>query len=374
MADEYLSSNYLEIDRGALRANARAVCEFVGVPVIGVVKCDGYGMTIPEAAAAWTQAGVDTLAVSAPEEAMALRAAGFTEQDILLLAPVADGEMLDRLLDAGVILTVSGLDIARLYAARGNGRLVRVNVAVDTGMGRFGTRWSDVGELLEIYGVAGIQCTGIFSHCAASFASGDEKTGIQLERFLSAIGALEKAGVNVGIRHLANSCAALRFPETRLDAVRAGSALVGRLGAEVPLELAKVGTLQARVVDRRILKKGETTGYASVCKLRRDTDVAVVAIGKQDGFGLVKRPERLRPLDLLRAIKQALDWCRNPLRVNFAGKAIPVVGRVGTQYTLFDAAGTNIHPGDLVTAEVDLLFPHARRRFVDSDAPDPQEK
>ncbi len=361
---EYRSSCYLEISRADLAANARAICGYVGVPVIGVVKCDGYGVSAPEAAAAWASAGVSFFAVSDPAEAFALREAGFTEQDILLLAPVSDPDLLDALMDAGIVLTVSGPACARLYAEHAKGRVVRAHVAVDTGMGRFGSRWTDVDELMEVYGTQGIRFEGIFSHFAASFEEGNERTKLQLERFLSAVAALEERGVTVGLRHIANSCAALRFPETRLDAVRVGSALIGRLPVSVPVELKKVGVFKAAAVDRRTLKKGDATGYASICKMKRDTDVVVVAIGRHNGFGLVKRPERLRPLDLLRAVRQAVALFRRPPVVRYGGRALPVVGRIGTQYTLFDASGSDIAPGDLVTAEVDMLFPNPHRRYI----------
>ena len=72
-----LSSCYLEISREDLAFNAKAITEYVGVPVIGVVKCDGYGVSGPEAARAWVSAGVTTLAVSDPAEAFALRDAAF---------------------------------------------------------------------------------------------------------------------------------------------------------------------------------------------------------------------------------------------------------------------------------------------------------
>ncbi len=362
---EHLSSCYLEISRADLDANARAVCEYVGVPVIGVVKCDGYGVSSAEAARAWVAAGVRTLAVSDPAEAFALRDAGFTAQDILLLSPVADPALLDALLDAGVVLTVSGPGCARFYAEHRNGRTIRAHVAVDTGMGRFGSRWTETAELLEVYQTDGICFEGIFSHFSASFEAGSAQTSRQLERFLSAISALEAQGVRVGVRHMANSCAALRFPETRLDAVRVGSALVGRLPVPAPVELKKVGTFRACVVDRRTLRRGDTTGYASICRMKRDTDVAVVAIGRHNGYGLVKRPERVRPLDLARAVKQALELCRRPPCVHYQGKALPLVGRIGTQYTLFDAAGTDLKPGSVVTAEVDMLFPNPHRRYVE---------
>lgn len=364
MPEEQLSSNYLEISRSDLADNAKAVVDYVGVPVIGTVKCNGYGVSVPEAAAAWISAGVMTLAVSDPAEAFELRQAGFVQQDILLLAPVGDPELLGALLDAGVILTVSGPACARFYAQHRGERTVRAHVAVDTGMGRFGTRWTEAEELLEVYNTEGIVFEGIFSHCSASFESGSRQTTLQLERFLSVISALEERGVTVGTRHLANSCAALRFPETRLDAVRVGSALVGRLQASVPLKLKKVGEFKAFVVDRRTLRKGDTTGYSSVCRMKRDTEVAVVAVGRCNGFGLVRRPERLRGLDLLRAIKQALTLYFQPSVVYYQDKPLKVVGRIGTQYTLVDASGTDISVGSVVTAHVDMLFPNSNRRYV----------
>lgn len=364
MAEQPLSSCYLEISREDLAFNAKAITEYVGVPVIGVVKCDGYGVSGPEAARAWVSAGVSMLAVSDPAEAFALRAAGFTQQDILLLAPVGDPELLAALLEAGIILTVSGPACARFYAAHAGDKPVRVHVAVDTGMGRFGSRWTDIEGLLEVYRTENLSFEGIFSHFAASFEAGNTQTMLQLGRFQEALSALEKAGVSVGLRHMANSCAALRFPETRLDAVRVGSALIGRLPVKVPVELRRVGVFKARVVDRRVLQKGDTTGYSAIARMKKDTDVAVVAIGRHNGFGLVKRPEHLRPLDLLRAIKQALDLYRTPPVVRYGDKNLPVVGRIGTQYTLVNAAGTDLAPGSVVTAQVDMLFPNPHRYYI----------
>lgn len=364
MSQQHLSSSFLEISRADLRANARTVADHVGVPIIGVVKCDGYGVSAVEAAEAWVSAGVKTLAVSDPAEAFALREGGFTEQDILLLAPVADDELLDALIAANIILTVSGSPCARLYAAHRREAPVRVHVKVDTGMGRFGSRWTDVDELKEVYATEGLSFEGIFSHFAVSFETGNTNTMRQLERFQSTLSALEEAGISVGTRHMANSCAALRFPETWLDAVRVGSALVGRLPAAVPVELKKVGVFKARVVDRRTLRKGDTTGYASIFAVKEDTEAAVVAIGKYNGFGLVKRPEALRRFDLLRAIKQAVEQCRRPAVVHYNGKALKVIGRIGTQYTLVETGGTDISPGSIVTAEVDMLFPNPHRKYV----------
>lgn len=365
MSERPTASAYLEISRSALAENAQTIVDYVGVPVIGVVKCGGYGVSIPEAAAAWVSAGVTTLAVSEPSEALLLRQSGYTRQEVLLLSPVAEVDTLQTLLEQNVILTVSGEEGARFYAAHRGEHTVRVHVAVDTGMGRFGTRWTDIDALARIYATEGLSCEGIFSHFAASFEAGNTNTKKQLDRFLSAVSALEERGISVGTRHIANSCAALRFPETRLDAVRVGSALVGRLPASVPVTLKKVGVFHATVVDRKTLKKGDTTGYASICVMKRDTEVAVVTLGHHYGFGVVSRPEGLRFLDLLRAVKQALTQARHPATVRYKGKTLPVVGRIGSQYTLIAVNGTDISVGDTVTAEVGMLFPHLYHKFVD---------
>ena len=358
---------YLEISRRALVRNARAVCEYVGVPVIGVVKCDGYGVTIPEAARAWKQAGASMFAVARPEEATVLREAGFRE-DILLLSPVADRETLNRMTAQNVILTVTGFENAEFYSIHAAHIPVRVHVAVDTGMGRFGICWEDAEQLRAIYRLPGFSFEGIFSHFSSSFEKTFHRTKLQLNRFSSAVQSLTDAGIDPGIRHMANSCAALRFPETRLDAVRIGSALVGRLCVPVPIALERVGVFRAQVVDCKYFRPGDTTGYASLCRLRRAARAVVVELGQRDGFGLVNAPDKLRLRDLAAWLRHLLrSYCRAP-RVCCGSQELPLIGRVGNQHTLFDATGADVQPGDWVSWEGDILFPGMEKRFSDDPA------
>ena len=128
MEKELCYQNYLEISREDLRFNARSVREAVRVPVIGVVKCDGYGVSVLEAAAAWREAGVTMLAVSEPEEALELRKSG-AEEGILLLAPVMDAVVLEALLEEGnIILTISGPANADFYAKNKGDKIGRAHV------------------------------------------------------------------------------------------------------------------------------------------------------------------------------------------------------------------------------------------------------
>ena len=96
MDNQHYDANFIEISREILSANAKAVVEAVKVPVIGVLKFDGYFIGITEAAKAWQSAGVSMFAVSESWEALALRREGFTEE-ILLMAPVADEKTLSLL-------------------------------------------------------------------------------------------------------------------------------------------------------------------------------------------------------------------------------------------------------------------------------------
>lgn len=356
-------SNYLEISRAALRKNAAAVRQTVRVPVIGILKCNGYGVTISEAAAAWQSAGVTMFGVSRPEEAMELRRLGYRE-DILLLCPVADIRTFSEMMDNQVILTVSSFENAQFYSLNASGYPVRVHVAIDTGMGRFGMRWSDMEQIRAVYNLSGFSFEGIFSHFSCSFEKAYHNTKIQLSRFLGVTTALSSDGYPIGIRHIANSCAALRFPETRLDAVRIGSALVGKLPAPVPVKLENVSIFQAQVVACKRLYTGDTTGYGSCCKLKKNAKAAIVALGREDGFGSIAKPDHLGIRNLAAYLYHLLqEWIHHPCVV-YKGATLPVLGRIGNQYTLFDATDLDVKPGDLVEWNGNLMLSSCERRFV----------
>lgn len=362
LRDTY-TPNYLEVNRKVLEQNAKALVDYLDTEVIAVVKFDGYGMTIAEAARAWQKAGVRMFAVSESWEALALRQAGFTEE-ILLMIPVMEPETLKELLAQNIILTVSDLDNARFYQENRGEATVRAHVKVDTGMGRFGVRWTDTEELKEIYKLEGFSFEGIFSHFGKSFEKTYDRTKLQMDRFMGVIDALQAAGINVGTRHIANSCAALRFPQTRLDAVRMGSALVGSLFTESPVPLAAPSTFKAQVIAVKHLRKGDTSGYASVFKAKKDMTVAVVAVGEETGFGMTCIPEPLPLRDFVSYLRSVLNRYLNPPVATFGDEKLPMVGRIGSRHTLFDATGTSVKAGDYVNVKIHLTQCAGERKFI----------
>ena len=357
--NECYDANYLTVDTAILRANARAVVEAVKVPVMGVLKFDGYFIGIREAAKAWQSAGVTMFAVSESREALQLRKDGFTE-DILLMAPVADEKTLGELVEADIILTVSDLENARFYRAGG---ARRVHVKVDTGMGRFGIDYRDTAQIKAVYALEGLAFEGIYSHFGKAYEKKYKLCKQQMERFEGVLSCLEEAGISVGMRHIASSAAALRFPQTWMDAVRVGSALVDGLLCPVPVKLQKAHVCCARVVAVKDLEKGDTLGYGSVCKAKRPTKTVVVAVGQETGLGWTGAPEPVPLLDFGVYLYHLLQRYRRPTPVTFGGKVLPMIGRIGTQYTQYDATGVDVKPGDFVQVRIPLISCTAKRIY-----------
>lgn len=348
--------NCLLISKSDLIYNAKSIIEQVKAPVIAVLKCNGYGVGFENALNAWYNCGVRFFAVSQPLEALYLRELGYDDIEILLMSPVYDKEIIEKLLLNKIILTVTSYDCALNVATFSGDLIPRVHVKVDTGMGRFGLRWDDLVNIKEIYSVEGLSFEGIFSHLALSFEKKYSKTKIQLDRFLSVCNYLSDNNINFGIRHLANSVAAIKFEQTRLDAVRIGSALVGRLVCKTQLSLKAIGKMNSQVVELKKLKKGDSTGYASICRLKKDCEGAVIAMGFSTGFGVKRRDDSFRFIDILRSIYHSFKSYKKQPSVYYNGTRLNVIGRIGNQFTIIETKNSGLKVGDCVFADVNLLL------------------
>lgn len=348
----------LVISSNDLDYNIQCLKETITVPIIAVVKMDGYGITVKHAVDAWYRNGIRFFAVSEPSEAFDVLSLGYTDIDILLMSPVFDRDLLAKLISENVILTVTSLDGAMLAADVGNecSLLPRVHIKIDTGMGRFGLYTRDLKELADIYNVKDLSFEGIFSHFAAPSKKESDCTMKQFNAFLSVLSYLKSAGIEYGLSHIANSCAAIRFKDTWLDAVRIGSALLGRMDYCKDLHLKSIGVVEADVVDIKQLKKGDTSGYSMIYTAKKDTKAAVIALGHQQGFGVVYQNDSFRIKEIIRNLYYSFRDYRKPVFVKFKESRVPIIGRVGNQYSLFDITNIDIKIGDTVTTNINILL------------------
>ena len=257
-----MARSELTIDLGALRKNTRRLLDVLdGAELWAVVKANGYGHGAADCAVAALEAGATALCVATVGEALALRGP-LPDARVLVLGPTAAGEVAAARA-ARLELTVSGGEIPDGVA---------VHVKLDTGMGRWG-----VSEL----SAPSRSVVGVMTHLATA-DSDLEFARTQIRRFTEATEPL--AGLT---RHVANSAAALRLPESRFDAARCGIALYGLspFGTDAADDgLAPVLRWTSEIALCRLLRAGESTGYGRRFVAERDTWLAIVPVGYADGF------------------------------------------------------------------------------------------
>ena len=250
------------IDLGALGRNARTLVRALdGAELWAVVKADGYGHGAVDCATAALAGGASAVCVATVAEALELRRA-LPITRIVVMGPAAAHEVAAAR-DASLELVV-GDDVPEG---------VRVHVKLDTGMGRWGAA-----ELVE---APGREVVGLMTHLATADTD-IEFVRVQVERFNEATSPYAHL-----TRHAANSAAALRLPDARLDAARCGIALYGLspFGEDPAADgLEPVLSWRSELALVKLLRAGESTGYRRTFVAVRDTWIGIVPVGYADGF------------------------------------------------------------------------------------------
>jgi alanine racemase len=279
---------WADISLEAVRANVALLRERAApAQVCAVVKADGYGHGAVPIARAALDAGATWLAVAQVPEGMALRAAGITAPILLLSEPRPD-EVADAL-DADLAVTVytASMVAALSQAAAARARQVAVHLKVDTGMRRVGATPEDALALAKVVDAdPALLLQAVWTHCAVADDPAPGFTAEQLGRYESLLGDLRAAGLEVPMRHVANSAAAILHPASRYDLVRCGIAVYGvppapSMSGTEPLE--PVLRLATEVSFVKSVAAGDGVSYGLRHVVERPTRLATLPVGYADG-------------------------------------------------------------------------------------------
>ncbi|MBB5121578.1 alanine racemase [Streptomyces eurocidicus] len=282
------------VDLAALRANVRVLrARAPQAQLMAVVKADAYGHGAVPCARAARRAGAAWVGTATPQEALALRAAG--DEGRLLCWLWTPGGPWREAIEADVDVTVSGVWAVEEIraAARAAGRPARVQLKIDTGLGRNGCQPDDWPELIaaaraaEDEGV--LRVTGVWSHFACADEPGHPSIQAQLGVFRDALAYAEGQGIEPEVRHIANSPAMLTLPETHFDLVRTGVAIYGvspapEIGTPQELGLRPVMTLSASLASVKRVPGGHGVSYGHHYITPGPTTLALVPVGYADGI------------------------------------------------------------------------------------------
>ncbi len=276
---------WVEIDVDALASNAGVLAELVRpAQVMAMVKSNGYGHGIAIAARAALDGGATWLGVYTPQEALALRAAGFRAP--ILVVGWSPPATLPQLVEAGIDVSVFDADGVRSAAAAATaaGGSARVHVKIDTGLHRLGALPEAVESLVTALRDArsGVEVAAVFTHFADP--GGDPAFTItQHARFLTAVDLLRSVAPDV-LLHTSGSAAVLTQRAMHHNLVRVGIALYGYPPVPGPATLRIAMHVFSRVAQVRTLAPGETVGYGRTWRAETRSRIATATMGYGQGL------------------------------------------------------------------------------------------
>lgn len=272
-----MSRAEIVVDLAAIRHNVTVLKQHVGVPLMAVVKADGYGHGMLPVARAAREAGAEWLGVATADEALALRAAG--DEGPILCWLTVPGDDLGLLVDQQIDVTVyTAAELERLP------KHARVQLKIDTGLSRGGAtraQWPALVARASAWDV-----TGIWSHFATSEDQSDPSNDEQQKLFDEALAIAADAGIVDVTRHLANSGAILLRPQARYDLVRAGLSMYGLSpapGATPDLGLVPAMTVRADLALVKEIPAGASVSYGGTWTAPVRTTLGLVPVGYGEG-------------------------------------------------------------------------------------------
>jgi len=339
----------LVIDLRVVRNNLRAIKDRAeGVQVIADLSANASGMGLLPIAQFLRDEGIRSFAVSDPEDAKLLRQNGFGKDRLMMLRSTADPDEIHELLSLGVICTAGSYDAAVAIngIAESRGLTADIQVKIDTGLGRYGFQPTELDRVAAIYKyMSSLNVVGTFTTFAASWRN-KKLTLSQLDKFNGVLDRLIDMGLEPGSAHACDSAALFMYDIELMDAVRADTALSGRIPGKAVPGLTRVGHIEAGLEEVGWHPKGHTIGTERGFVTKVPTKIAILSVGYYHGFGVDRYIVERSLFDIAR-------YRRRKTYVKINGNKARVLGSVGLLHTMVDVTKIDRTVGDIALLDVD---------------------
>ncbi len=319
-----LSPTWTEINLDAIAKNVRNIKELIGEKkeLMAVVKGNAYGHDILEVSSVVLKNGASRLAVARLEEGIFLRKAGVVAPILILgltlkqqaellvyynITPaVCEYEMIEKLSESAIKV----------------GKVVKVHLKVDTGMGRIGILSHDILRFSKkIRALKKVEIEGIFTHFSVADEKNKTSTEEQFKKFIEVLTLLEKEEKRIPIKHVGNSATLLDLPHMWLDLVRPGISIYGLYPStevQKTIKLIPAHSFRTRIVFLKELSAGEYVSYGrTYTTIKKRTKVASLPVGYADGYNRL---------------------LSNQGEVLVRGRRFPIIGRICMDQCMVDVS------------------------------------
>ncbi|MCY1664052.1 alanine racemase [Rhizobium sp. SL86] len=333
----------LTVDLAALADNWQDLARRSGrARTAAVVKADAYGLGIEDCGLTLYEAGARDFFVAAASEGETLRAYA-PEARIFVLSGIWPGQEETFFENDLVPVLASEEQLAFWMSVLSERGPYPCALQVDTGFNRLGLSVEEALALAEdVSRPTSFEPVLVLSHLHSGDTQEAESNRQQLDLFRKVSAAYE--GVEAS---LSASAGIFLGPQYHFDLTRPGIALYGgQATSGMENAMRPVVTAEARIVQIREAKAGETVSYGGTHRLARDSRLAIAAVGYADGY--------------LRNLSGSGVPLRSAVPTGafgfIAGRQVPVVGRITMDLTIFDV--TDLPKNAIRSGDYIELFGH----------------
>ncbi|MEK7564028.1 MAG: alanine racemase [Patescibacteria group bacterium] len=344
---------WVEIDRDAVKANYKTFKNIVGDRILmAVVKSNAYGCGLVLFSKELVKNGVNFFGVDSFDEALELRDAGIKVKILVLgyVSPLYYKEAIQK----DISLTISNFTTLEALRKIKINKKLNIHIKVDTGLGRQGFFIKDIKKVLKILKSVqkNVQVEGLYSHLAMGedlSKEAREYTEHQVNELNTWYEEFIKEKYKP-LKHICASAATMFYLEYHFDMVRVGIGMYGlwssketKFAMEKKYPLYPVLSWKAIITEVKIFPKGISIGYDLTEKLKRNSKLAIIAVGYWHGYPRVLSRKGT---------------------FNVQGKKVKIIGSVCMDMIVLDVTGLPVKVGSEVAiiggdyghyAEVDVM-------------------